>query len=73
MTNEVERLVDVLENMARQHCFQDASKLVDSRNLKANASTLRLLHAYARFLIVEDSGRFVTGYWPDDMRFTDTV
>ena len=70
--------LDALENMARQHCHtskvdrdyngQVAGTLVtDSGAISANADTLEILWAAnpSRFRIVAQSGRMVTGYWPE--------
>jgi len=71
-------MVDVLENLARQHCHtarvasdyngQVAGTLVtDSGGISVNADALLELAAAKppRFRVVAIGGRMVVGYWPE--------
>ena len=70
-------LLEVVEDMARQHCHrgvadrdyngQVAGTLVtDSGALSADAKLLRLLAKHQRFRIVAEFKRMVVGYWPEN-------
>ena len=68
-------LLDMLEEMARQHCILDTDEHVyngspeinvtHSGGLSANASALRMLEDYGRFRVLREHGRMVVGYWPE--------
>lgn len=69
--NSATELLDLLQDMARQHCYTelpDASEpgLTDSGALSVNADVLTLLAAHGRFRVVRRAGRMVCGYWPED-------
>lgn len=77
LADTLESLLEELESMARQHCHtrkvgldykgQVAGTLVtDSGALSANALTLRTLAKQDRFRIVNEYGRMVVGYWPEN-------
>jgi hypothetical protein len=76
-TTEQSVILDVLEDMARQHCHtatvqrdyngQVAGTLVtDSGAVSASADALELLAEHHRFRIVVAQGRMVVGYWPEN-------
>ncbi len=70
-------LLDLVEDLARQHCHTDtafgdykgqvAGTLVtDSGALTTDAIALRRLAEAGRFRVVAEHGRMVVGYWPEN-------
>ena len=56
-----------LESVTRQNCYTNHdSGITTSLCLSANAAALRRLAELGRFRIVEERGRCVAGYWPED-------
>jgi hypothetical protein len=68
--------LDVIEDLARQHCFTDTKvrtyhdvpefNVTDSGGISTDADALRTLAKHARFRIVREYGRMVVGYWPEN-------
>lgn len=68
-------LLDMLEDMARQHCFTSEVRtyhgvpevnVTDSGGISTDAAALRTLAKNGRFRIVRECGRMVIGYWPEN-------
>lgn len=72
-------LLDLIEDMANQHCrtcIADrdyngqlaGTRVTDSGAISASANALRFLAAAKppRFRVVAEFGRMVVGYWPDN-------
>lgn len=57
-------LLDVIESMARRHCFCNGS-VTDSGIISENAKALRVLAKRGRFRITAEKGWMVVGYWPE--------
>ena len=73
-------LLDMMEDMARQHCFTDKEvrtyhgvlefNVTDSGASSASAEALRMLAKNGRFRILREVGRMVIGYWPENEPIT---
>jgi len=59
IAEKIEEILDVLEDMAYQHCWDEQNNEFDSFAISSNASTLRLLAKYGRIKIVKECGRRV--------------
>jgi len=65
---KINEVLDVLEGMARQHCYMDKDGVTDSGGISANAEALELLESFGRFKIEKDVGRMVLGRWPENKK-----
>lgn len=72
-------LLDMLEDMARQHCFTSEVRtyqgvpefnVTDSGGISTDADALRMLAKNGRFRILREVGRMVIGYWPENEPIT---
>jgi hypothetical protein len=72
LERECDRLLESLEDMARQHCHTEREdhpefpRRTDSGALSANAEALEILHEHKRFRCTVSFGRMVLGYWPEN-------
>jgi hypothetical protein len=72
LERECSRLLEALEDMARQHCCTERADhpeyplRTDSGALSANAEALEILHEHKRFRCTISCGRMVLGYWPEN-------
>lgn len=67
LEREINEALDVIESMARQHCYTSNSDLqTDSGAISANADALKVLDKIGKFRIACDAGRMVIGYWPEN-------
>jgi hypothetical protein len=68
-------LVEMVESLARQHCFTHSTpkkfqgveevNVTDSGAITSDAEALRMLSEFGRFRILRSGGRMVVGYWPE--------
>lgn len=60
-------LLDALEDMVWQHCYQHDDDSFDSGALTANAVALRVLAKHNRFQIEREYGRMVVGRFIEEI------
>jgi len=56
ITEKIEEILDVLEDMAYQHCWNKQNNKFDSFAISSNASALRLLAKHGRIRIIKEYG-----------------
>ena len=61
-------LLDALEDMVWQHCYQHDDDSFDSGALTTNARALRLLAKHNRFQIEREFGRMVVGKFIEEAK-----
>ena len=59
IAEKIEEILDVLEDMAYQHCWNEQNNEFDSFAISSNASTLRLLAKYGKIRIIKEYGKRV--------------